>query len=214
MRKVWANKYWLLSILGIVIFIIFLPVLLDTFIFGNKVYSNIENADWASFFGSYLGGVIGGGCTCAAVLLQKFFTDKEKEKDMIAAEEEKKNDQLFKYRPYIAATEPTCAYGSLCEFKILNMGMNSARDIGVFVVDSENKDIQIGNGTYCLTVNKYAQVRINPLEGSYSNYRFHYIDLLNNLYYQDFKYDKESNSFISMQPVLIKNLFENYSDAE
>lgn len=39
------------------IIIILLPCLLDLFIFGNDVKSNITNSDWAAFLGGYSGGV-------------------------------------------------------------------------------------------------------------------------------------------------------------
>lgn len=53
--------------LGIVVLLI--PILLQYIVFANSIISNISNDGWASFFGSYIGGIIGGGMTLIAVLI-------------------------------------------------------------------------------------------------------------------------------------------------
>ncbi|WP_407308787.1 hypothetical protein [Desulfosporosinus sp. SB140] len=52
-----------------VILLIFFPLFLDHFIFGNNIFSNINNGEWASFLGSYTGGILGGIATLFAVLI-------------------------------------------------------------------------------------------------------------------------------------------------
>lgn len=54
MRKL--NIYMKL-IIGILT-IIGIPLILDYFIFGNKIESNLNNAEWGSFLGGYLGAII------------------------------------------------------------------------------------------------------------------------------------------------------------
>nr|DAR86830.1 MAG TPA: protein of unknown function (DUF5381) [Caudoviricetes sp.] len=49
------------------VFVLILPVILQYAVFANSVESNVSNDGWASFLGSYIGGVFGGGMTLAAV---------------------------------------------------------------------------------------------------------------------------------------------------
>ena len=87
-------------------------------------------------------------------------------------------------------------------FNIRNIGLNSACDIEIYAVNgdwNEQKKI-IEQGKYCLTVNSSIPVKpeFNFTETSY--YEFHYIDLKSNLYYQEFRYDESTNSFVSLEP--------------
>lgn len=57
------------------------PLLLDYFVFGNSIPSNISNDAWASFLGSYIGGL----CTMAAVFITvKYYKDSDKQKEKAA----------------------------------------------------------------------------------------------------------------------------------
>lgn len=49
--------------------VVILPVILQYAVFANSVESNASNDGWASFLGSYIGGVFGGGMTLMAVLI-------------------------------------------------------------------------------------------------------------------------------------------------
>lgn len=49
--------------------VVILPVILQYTVFANNIASNTSNDGWASFLGSYIGGVFGGGMTLAAVLI-------------------------------------------------------------------------------------------------------------------------------------------------
>ena len=68
-----VRKYlWILATLLIII----LPVVLECFIFSNEYFSKVTNDGWASFFGSYFGGVLGGTGTLVALLISTNQTDK------------------------------------------------------------------------------------------------------------------------------------------
>ncbi|EFF65382.1 hypothetical protein HMPREF7545_1753 [Selenomonas noxia ATCC 43541] len=49
--------------------VVLLPVILQYTVFANNIISNTSNDGWASFLGSYIGGVFGGGMTLTAVLI-------------------------------------------------------------------------------------------------------------------------------------------------
>lgn len=82
-------------VLPFLLLAIVVPIVIDWLIFGNTFPSNIDNSSWASFLGSFLGAIIGGGCTCWAVVIQKKYGDDQKRIDEVAA-----------IRPYIVAVNP------------------------------------------------------------------------------------------------------------
>ena len=51
------------TIIIIILISICLPFFLEFFIWRNNFPSAINNSDWSSFLGSYLGGIIGGFAT-------------------------------------------------------------------------------------------------------------------------------------------------------
>lgn len=67
------------SILLLAILAVLCPLLLDWFIFGNNVPSSLTNGEWASFLGSYLGAVIGGGVSLTGIVMTIRFTKQENE---------------------------------------------------------------------------------------------------------------------------------------
>lgn len=188
------NKEKMRIILPFIVLAICVPIIVDFFIFGNSFHSNISNESWAGFLGSFLGSIIGGGCTCWAVIKQKQYAD-----------EQRKLDEVAEIRPYIVAVSPRdVKFWDRLElhFIIQNIGLNSACDIEIYAINLDWKEPKkiIEQGKYCLTVN--SKVEVNPKfnfnETIY--YEFHYVDLKSNLYYQEFRYDYSSNSFISLKP--------------
>ena len=185
-------------ILPFLIGFILIPIMVDMLIFGNSVPSNLDNAGWASFLGSFWGAIIGGGCTCWAVIIQKHYTDKQR-----------KEDEVTQIRPYMVANIPTyCKMGDNIElhFFIKNIGLNSACDIELYAIDYDCAQIKekIEQNKYCLAVKE--SVEVNP-KFDFSKtqyYEFHYLNLKNNRYCQEFRYDKDSNSFRSFEPKIIK----------
>lgn len=73
MRKI---HYILIGIVAVVA-----PVLIDIFVFGNSLPSNIGNEAWAGFLGSYIGGV----CTLIALVATiHYYKDSDKKKEKAA----------------------------------------------------------------------------------------------------------------------------------
>ena len=78
------NKEKMRIILPFIVLAICVPIIVDFFIFGNSFHSNISNESWAGFLGSFLGSIIGGGCTCWAVIKQKQYADEQRKLDEVA----------------------------------------------------------------------------------------------------------------------------------
>lgn len=69
------------TIVFFLIVAILAPLLIDYFIFGNTIPSNISNESWAGFLGSYIGGL----CTMIAVFITvKYYKDSDKKKEKAA----------------------------------------------------------------------------------------------------------------------------------
>ncbi len=81
---------------------IIVPLLIDFFVFGNSVHSNINNEAWASFLGSYIGGL----CTMAAVFITISYNEKQRKLQQVEQIESDKNRVRLSIRPYI---ETNCA---------------------------------------------------------------------------------------------------------
>ncbi|MGO1370922.1 MAG: hypothetical protein ACTHVE_03610 [Senegalia sp. (in: firmicutes)] len=66
-------KWGTVSILVILI----IPILIDYLIIGNNFPSNINDSDWMSFFGSYIGSLIGAFVTLIGLIITLNFTRKQ-----------------------------------------------------------------------------------------------------------------------------------------
>ncbi len=51
------------------------------FLFGNNIPSNLDNGTWASFFGSYLGAIIGGLISLIGIGITILFTQNQNKED-------------------------------------------------------------------------------------------------------------------------------------
>lgn len=80
----------------VVILLIVCPLLLDAFIFGNNIPSNLDNGTWAGFLGSYLGAIIGGLVSLIGISVTILFTQNQNKEER----EFQKEDQELQIRPY------------------------------------------------------------------------------------------------------------------
>ena len=60
------------------VLIIGLPLAIDWLIIGNGFPSNIENSDWVSFFGGYIGALIGAIVSLAGIISTIRYTNRIK----------------------------------------------------------------------------------------------------------------------------------------
>lgn len=93
-------------ITGILLTLIVIPVIIDWFIIGNKIPSNISNENWVSFLGSYVGGISGGVFSIIGVFITiQYFRDKDDEekkaKNQLMIEQIKKEYQIKYYFEFI-----------------------------------------------------------------------------------------------------------------
>ncbi len=84
-----TKKKIILILLCVLLVIVGSPILIDHFIFGNNVYSNIGNESWAGFLGSYLGAIMGGVFSLIGIAITILF-----------AREQNSRDRELQIRPY------------------------------------------------------------------------------------------------------------------
>ena len=74
-----TKRQYVLWFVLIIALIIGIPIFLQYKVFGNSIPSNPSNDGWAGFFGSYLGGILGGCATLAGVVFTIRKTHEESE---------------------------------------------------------------------------------------------------------------------------------------
>ncbi|RED83284.1 hypothetical protein [Cohnella phaseoli] len=85
-----AKKYTAILIVAFMV-VVLLPIILEFFIFRNKIYSSLSNGEWGGFLGSYLGGIISGIGTILAV----WVTTKETRAIQNKTQDNIENDRRF-----------------------------------------------------------------------------------------------------------------------
>lgn len=86
-------------------------------------------------------------------------------------------------------------------FAIQNIGLNSACDIMIYAKNYETKqDNEIIQQKFCLTVNSSVEIDAEFDFAETMYYEFRYRDLKSNQYSQEFRYNENTNSFISFEP--------------
>ena len=84
------KKIFIIILISLIL-IIGLPLVIDWLIIGNKFPSNIENSNWVSFFGGYIGSLIGAVVSLIGIIITIRYTN-----------EQNKKDRELQVRPYCA----------------------------------------------------------------------------------------------------------------
>lgn len=85
------KKMKIIGITIVVLLVLFagVPLVLEHFIFRNEVYSALQNGEWASFLGSYIGGIVGGAGTIIAMWVTTTETRKVQEENLNKLKEDR-----------------------------------------------------------------------------------------------------------------------------
>lgn len=133
------RKKWI--IFGIV-FIVGIPLLLDWFIIGNSIPSNISNSDWISFFGGYIGAIIGASVSLIGIYATIRFTKEQLQMNKIQYEEQKR----LNYMPILDCDIDSISDG--VDEDALSMdveyALNFKKDLHAITVEMDIWNIGIG----------------------------------------------------------------------
>ena len=119
-RKKWELKQPLVFLFAYILVSVLMPIAIKFFVFENPAYSMLSNEGWASFLGSYVGGVLGGVGTLLTMYLTLKNTielqrqnkeetdlqieagnrkrDEEYKRDQKVREEERKEEEIIRER--------------------------------------------------------------------------------------------------------------------
>ena len=111
-----------------------IPIILDRVIFSNCIYSNITNGEWASFLGSYIGGV----CTLIAVFMTISDNNKKFKEQKDIQQEKEDEEKRLRVRPYLNT--------GFCDFKQEVNIQNSDRIIEMEAEIPRKMYYNLGNG--------------------------------------------------------------------
>lgn len=181
-----TKKRWIVLII-IGIFVV--PVILQFFVFNNNFPSKVSNDGWASFFGAYIGAIIGSFATIVAVKLEISNNERIRQEDLIR-----------EFRPYLYLIPSNEKFAVL-----YNFGKFAACDIkGYIVVDGDKK--LAWNQHFCLDGNSSYEISMKYLSNPEDYYIYEFKDLLGNTYSQIVRYaDNDVQSdFYSEEPQLIR----------
>ena len=84
------------AITGVLV-VVLIPILMDIFILGNNVMSNIGNDVWAGFLGNYIGGI----ATLLAVFITINDNNKKIQQQKIDADKEQEEQRRLSIKPYL-----------------------------------------------------------------------------------------------------------------
>lgn len=88
------------TILEFIVAIVAIPLMLDKMVFANKIISHISNDAWASFFGSYIGGV----CTLITVFITISYNNRQIREQQAIQQATQKEEARLHIRPYLCTS--------------------------------------------------------------------------------------------------------------
>ena len=114
-------------LISIVVIVLMIPIILEFFIFRNTFQSPVDNNGWASFLGSYLGGVLGGLCTLATLFVtvresQRIQRDNKDDTERQIQDERKRHDAEIDNQYRLHEKDKRTAFADLI-----------ADDIGIYI---------------------------------------------------------------------------------
>jgi hypothetical protein len=89
LKGIYKNYKKIINPIAVLLVVLLIPLLIDYCIIGNKFPSNIDNSDWVSFLGSYIGAF----CTLIGIWWTIRFTREQAVKDRDYAKEQAKKDR-------------------------------------------------------------------------------------------------------------------------
>ncbi|MGM9958624.1 MAG: hypothetical protein ACI32B_05180 [Erysipelotrichaceae bacterium] len=187
------KRYFIFLVLAIAT-----PLLLDIFVFGNSIPSNITNEAWASFLGSYIGGL----CTVVSVFITvKYYKDSDNRKEKAAIQPflhvtiGENNSELKKGFSLPGTTKKKGEELKKVNILIKNIGNGFATTLVIHTGAnlgglSFRKVIPVGESVYT-----FLMVDTDKLEEGL-HFGFNFVDAMRNEYIQEYDLKKDGSQMI------------------
>lgn len=88
------------TVLEFIIAIVAIPLILEKIVFANNIISHVSNDAWASFFGSYIGGV----CTLITVFITISYNNQQIREQQAIQRAVQKEEARLHIRPYLCTS--------------------------------------------------------------------------------------------------------------
>ena len=133
-------KKRILSIIGVCVVLILIPLLMDGLILGNKFPSNISNDTWAGFFGSYIGGI----ATMLAVYVTIADNNRKAKEQREEEANREKEQRRLSIKPYLDTRtnffDHTIEVGS--NDRVFELDQGSVKYMRYYLPESDRKRIE------------------------------------------------------------------------
>lgn len=198
-------KKYIFYVIGILSIVILIPIGLNYFVFGNNAFSNVSNDGWASFFGSYIGSVIG---ALSALLVVKLELNHDKK-----VRQEEENDKIRPYLYLKVVKRTTDGNVTKVEGELYNVGLQAACDIYMYDNDADKigQNKIIWSEHMIIPQNGFQTVSFELNLNDSVFYKFVFYDIKSNRYEQEIRAvytmaekKKMLNSFLSLEPKMDK----------
>lgn len=109
----WKRMKYIFGLILFVCVILICPLLIDWLVFGNTLESNLNNEQWASFLGSYSGGV----ATLVGVIITLYYTDRYNRQIDTKRDNETREEKRLSVMPYLECYQDVASLSDLEEMK-------------------------------------------------------------------------------------------------
>ena len=166
---------YLLVIIGGALITILIPLIINVVIINNNIYSKASNDGWASFFGSYFGGILGGFGTLAGVLITLRETRKENIKPFLVIDFDETPKEIYNPEKYseinkndnIVNFNQIPLISKIFGISIRNTGKGYAQNINITMLIKIKDALVSDNNLFWLARNPLEMERISVFEDSY-----------------------------------------------
>ena len=161
---------WILLI--VIILIVLIPIIVNLFLYiPIQTPADLGNKEWISFWGSYLGGCVGGVCTLITIYATIKYYEKQDQAHKIELEDQReehekevKEEILRRYRPLLIL-QPNGGSGSNGKYNPFTLQVHNVSEFAAINVKIEDQyDALLSAGS-----EKVFSIKSDKCEGGYSD---------------------------------------------
>lgn len=160
LRNVYKKHTEAINLILIIILFISVPLFIDHCIIGNKFPSNIENSDWVSFLGNYIGAF----STLIGIWWTIRFTREQAKKDRELAKEQALEERRFQNEPKLLVNLENKIQTCIKENVELHLYYDGDKDNNNIIIFLLLKNIGLGPAINIKITNiKYKDKKLNTI---------------------------------------------------
>jgi hypothetical protein len=166
---------YLLMIIGTLLISILIPLIVNRVIINNNFHSKASNDGWISFYGSYLGGILGGFGTLVGVLITLRETRKENIKPFLVLDFDESPKEIYSSEKYSEINRngnvmnfyQIPSISELFDINIRNTGKGYAKNIQITMLVKIKDALLTDKNLFWLSQNPLQMERVSVSGDSY-----------------------------------------------